>query len=196
MIAFIAACFLLIITPGPGVLSVAGVGSGFGFKKGSRYLWGLCLGNAMVAVLVASGIAAAVFSVPYLREFLLVISTCYFIYLAAKIALAGSKIGFLSSETAPGLRDGIALQAINPKAYVANSLLFSGFTFLPGDIITETLIKFVLWTAIWIPVHFGWLLLGVTLRRMNLPAHIQRIINFIMAGAMLCVVALAVFVRQ
>lgn len=191
MLSFAFACIFLIITPGPGVLSVAGVGSGFGFAKGTIYLWGLCLGNAIVALLVASGIAALVFSVPYLREVLLIASVLYMLYLAAKIAFAGSKVGFIEAEKAPKFRDGLALQAINPKAYVANSLLFSGFSFLPQNLLAENAIKLVIWIGIWIPIHFAWLLIGVYIRRLNLPEHIQRAINILMAVSMLAVVGLA-----
>ena len=38
MLTFAAAVFLLIITPGPGVLSTAGVGAAFGWRKGLFYL--------------------------------------------------------------------------------------------------------------------------------------------------------------
>jgi threonine/homoserine/homoserine lactone efflux protein len=67
MIEFALACFFLLITPGPGVLSVAGVGSGFGYRAGFNYLWGLCAGNFMVGMLVATGLAAIVLSVPVVR---------------------------------------------------------------------------------------------------------------------------------
>ena len=45
MIAFGLAVFLLIITPGPGVLSTAGVGAAFGWHQGLFYIAGLCLGT-------------------------------------------------------------------------------------------------------------------------------------------------------
>ena len=48
MLSFAAAVLFLIITPGPGVLSTAGVGSGFGFRAGLGYVGGLFLG-AMAA---------------------------------------------------------------------------------------------------------------------------------------------------
>lgn len=195
MLAFASACLFLIITPGPGVLSVAGVGSGFGFAVGSRYLWGLCLGNFLVGVAVVSGLAALVFSVPQLRTILLVACIAYMLYLAAKVAFAGSKVGFIEATQAPGFKDGLALQAINPKAYVANSFLFSGFNFLPGNLQGEIAIKFAIWIGIWIPVHFAWLYAGVALRRLNLPPHQQRMINYAMALSMLVVVALAFFAR-
>ncbi|MEM8839697.1 MAG: LysE family translocator, partial [Pseudomonadota bacterium] len=40
MLFFAAAVFGLIITPGPGVLSTAGVGSAYGFRPGARYIAG------------------------------------------------------------------------------------------------------------------------------------------------------------
>jgi threonine/homoserine/homoserine lactone efflux protein len=191
MLTFAITCILLIITPGPGVLSVAGVGSGFGFEAGSRYLWGLCAGNIMVAITVVSGLAAAVLAVPVIREVLLFVSVCYMIYLAAKVAFAGSKIGFIEARESPGFKDGIALQAINPKAYVANTVLFTGFSFLPNNIPAEITLKFLIWIGLWIPVHFGWLMIGVAIRRMSLTQGTQRIVNYGMALSMLIVVALA-----
>ena len=59
MLGFAAAVFFLIVTPGPGVLSTAGVGSGFGFRAGLAYVGGLFAGNNLVALAVVSGIAMA-----------------------------------------------------------------------------------------------------------------------------------------
>ena len=193
MIAFALACFLLIVTPGPGVLSVAGAGSGFGFKKGRNYLWGLCIGNFLVGVFVATGIAAAVFSVRYLREVLMILSLSYMLYIAFKVAFAGSKIGFINSKEAPLLKDGIMLQLINPKAYVANTVLFSGFDLMLSSLFHEVLIKFIIWNVVWIPMHFAWLLAGVTLKRLNLSPKIQRGINMFMAVSMVSLMFLSLF---
>ena len=41
ILVFTFAVFLLLVTPGPGVLSTAGVGSGFGSRAGLVYLIGL-----------------------------------------------------------------------------------------------------------------------------------------------------------
>ena len=191
MLSFTLAVVFLIITPGPGVLSLAGVGSGFGFKAGMRYMAGLWAGNNLVGLAVVTGLAAIVFSVPYVRNVLLVASACYLLYLAARIALAGSKIAFIESETAPGFFNGLVLQAINPKAYAVNTTLFTGFAFMSENLIAETLIKFALMNAVWIPAHFAWAYAGASLKRLNLPARTQRVINILMALAMLLVVALA-----
>lgn len=192
MLEFAAAVFFLVVTPGPGVLSTAGVGSGFGYRAGLAYVGGLWAGNNLVAVLVISGVAAAALALPWLRTALLWGSAGYLLWLAAKIALAGTRIGFIRPERAPGFWNGLALQPINPKAYAVNTALFSGFAFLPGALAAETAIKLAILNAIWIPIHLGWLWAGVTLRRLDLAPGAQRGINFAMAAAMLAVVGIAI----
>ena len=192
MLEFCLAVLFLVITPGPGVLSTAGVGSGFGYRAGLAYVGGLFVGNNVVAGLVISGVAAVALAVPWLRSVLLFASTAYLLYLAGKIAFAGSRIAFIHSERAPGFWNGLALQPINPKAYVVSTTLFSGFAFLPSSPVLEISIKLLIFNAMWVPIHLGWLWAGVTLRRLDLDPGVQRVINFGMAAAMLIVVGLAV----
>ena len=190
MLAFAAAVFFLIVTPGPGVLSAAGVGASFGYRPGFNYLAGLFVGTNIVAALVVSGVAAAVLAWAPLRVILMIASTLYLLYLASKIALAGAKVGFIHPETAPGLKEGLLLQFINPKAYAVNTALFSGFP-MAMALGAETLVKFLIINVIWIPIHLVWLGAGVAVQRMELPPRTQRIVNILMATAMLAVVGLA-----
>ncbi|KIT15231.1 LysE family translocator [Jannaschia aquimarina] len=193
MLTFAAAVFFLIVTPGPGVLSLAGVGSAFGARPGMRYLAGLFLGTNAVALAVISGVAAIVLASPVLRTVLFAASTAYLVYLAFRIATAGGKIAIIPASRAPGIRGGLALQALNPKAYVVNTTLFTGFSFLPGSPAAEIALKLVIVNAIWLVLHVAWLFAGIGLRRLDLPPGIQRGINVAMAASMLLVVALAVF---
>jgi threonine/homoserine/homoserine lactone efflux protein len=193
MLIFISAVFFLIVTPGPGVLSTAGVGAAFGFRAGLRYVIGLFIGTNIVAMAAISGIAAVVLSVPVVRTVLLVSSVVYLTYLAAKIAFAGSKIAFIEARSPPGIKQGLLLQAINPKAYSVNITLFSGFAFAPDNLIFEAGFKLLIIAVIWLPIHLGWLYAGVVLHRLNLSDRTQRKINYAMALSMLLVVALAIF---
>ena len=59
------AVILLLLTPGPGVLSTAGVGSAFGPWRGILYVTGLFLGTNAVAVAVISGLSASLFSASF-----------------------------------------------------------------------------------------------------------------------------------
>ncbi|MFN3147262.1 MAG: LysE family translocator [Paracoccaceae bacterium] len=191
MLGFAAAVFLLIVTPGPGVLSTAGVGAAFGFRAGLAYVTGLFVGTNLVALAVVSGLAALVLGSPLVRTVLLVASTLYLLYLAARIALAGTRVAFIEARGRPGVRAGVLLQIINPKAYAVNTTLFSGFAIFPDAYMAEVGVKFLILNLIWIPIHLGWLLAGAGLQRLDLAEWTQRAINIAMALAMLGVVALA-----
>lgn len=191
MLAFAAAVFFLIITPGPGVLSVAGVGSSFGFAAGNRFVFGLGLGNNLVGVLVVTGMAVALLADPVIKTALLGASTLYLLYLAARVAFAGSHITFIERSKAPGIRDALALQIVNPKAYAVNTTFFTGFPFMAHAPTAEIVTKFLIMNAIWIPIHYLWLWAGVSLHKLNLSPMAERVLHITMASLMVVVVVLA-----
>jgi len=191
MLTFAAAVFFLIITPGPGVLSAAGVGAAYGMRSGLRYVLGLFIGNNLVIFAVVSGLAALVLANPLVRTVLFALSTAYLLYLAARIAFAGSRLAFSPADSEPGVINGILLQPINPKAYAVNTALFSGFTLMPDALVAEAVWKLLIVNAIWVPIHIIWVWFGVRLKQLDLPPRRQRLINYAMAASMLLVVALA-----
>jgi len=192
MLTFAISVFLLIITPGPGVLSTAGFGAAYGFKQSLRYVFGLFLGTNLVFLAVASGLIAVLLSIPSLRIFLLFLSTCYLFYLASKIALAGSNIAFIKAKAPPGITSGVLLQAINPKAYVVNTTFVSGFAFYQSSFAIELIIKFFIINAIWIPLHLLWLYAGTVLHDLNLSNRNQRIINLMLSFSMIAAVVISI----
>ena len=192
MLTFAISVFLLIVTPGPGVLSTAGFGAAYGFKKSLRYVFGLFLGTNLVFFAVATGLIAILLSIPSSRIFLLILSTCYLFYLASKIALAGSNIAFVKAKSPPGIISGILLQAINPKAYVVNTTFVSGFAFYQSSFAVELIIKFFIMNSIWIPLHLLWLYVGTVLHELNLSNRNQRIINIMMSISMVVVVVISI----
>ena len=191
MLVFAAAVFLLIITPGPGVLSTAGVGAAFGWRHGLFYVGGLCVRTNMVGLAVISGLAAVILAEPVVRTVLLFASSGYLGYLALRISLAGSRIDFIRT-TAPGFFAGLTLQFINPKAYAVNTALFSSFAFYPASFAVETALKLIIMNIVWLPVHPAWLYAGVKVNSLDLPPRIQRAINLGMAACLLAVVILSV----
>ncbi|SPH17218.1 hypothetical protein DEA8626_00734 [Defluviimonas aquaemixtae] len=191
MLTFAAAVILLIITPGPGVLTTAGFGAAYGFRPSLRYVFGLFLGTNMVMLAVITGLAAILLSIPWLRTILMIASVGYLLYLAARIALAGSRVAFIEAKAPPGIGGGLLLQAMNPKAYAVNTSLITGFNYAPGNPVFEVTTKALVTNAIWIPIHLAWLWAGVMLHRLDLPERTHRVINVAMALSMLGVVALA-----
>lgn len=193
MSTFAVAIFFLLITPGPGVLTLAGVGSAYGYRPGWAYGAGLFFGSNGVLLAAATGLAALFLADERIRLLFTVLSTAYLLYLAAKIAFAGSKIAFIEATKPPGFWGGIALQVINPKAYVVGTFVFSNFSIWPQSLFVEILLKLVILNAIWIPIHILWLSAGVTINRLALEHKTQRIINIAMAVAMLLVVGIAMW---
>lgn len=196
MLTFFFAVVLLISTPGPGVLSLAGVGAAYGRRDGARYMGGLWLGNLLVSLAVVSGLAAVMLAEPRVRTVLALASTGYLLWLAYKIAFAGARLAFIERPSPPGISGGVLLQIINPKAYVVSTAIFANFPFLAERPGLEVAIKLVIFNVVWIVAHLVWLWFGVTIRRLELPPRTQRMINVAMASAMLGVVALALYVQR
>ena len=191
MLTFAAALFFLIITPGIGVLTTAGIGASFGAGPGIRFLIGLNIGTNLAGLLVVTGLAAVVFAHPVVGPVLFYGSLGYLAYLAFRIGWAGSRIAFVERAQAPGILGGIGLQLINPKSYAVNTPLFSGFHFMPEDPLLEVILKFAIINILWVPVHLTWLWAGVSLKRLDLSERTQSVINKLMALSLLIVVVLA-----
>ena len=191
MIIFSIAVFFLLITPGPGVLSTAGVGSTYGYRSGIRYVFGLFLGTNIVALLVISGLASIIFSYPIIRNISLFSSSIFFLYLALNIILKGSKLNFLKSQIIPGIKHGIVLQLINPKAYIVNLAFYSGFAFYSSNFLIEILLKLLISNLIWIPIHLIWLYAGVLFYELSLSENIKNIIRYMMGVSLIFVVILS-----
>jgi len=180
------------ITPGPGVLSIAGVGASFGKAPALRYLIGLLMGTNLVALAVVTGVAGLVLANPLIKPVLLYASMAYLTFLALRVALAGTEIEFIQQQSAPGIKYGIVFQIINPKAYVVNTTLFTGLPIDAGGGLSELALKFLIINAIWIPIHLVWMMFGISFRQMNLSPKVQRIVSVLMGLSLLMVVALAV----
>ena len=136
-------------------------------------------------------LAAVVLAIDWARYTLLLLSTAYLFYIALRIAFAGKKIAFIEADEKPGLRAGLLLQLINPKAYAVNMTWFTGFALLPQSLPLETLLKFCIINLFWIPIHLLWLGAGSAVNRLNLSPRTHFIINLAMALAMIIVVVLA-----
>ena len=192
MLSFIVVVILMFITPGPGVLSLAGTGAAFGWRQGLRYMAGLWVGHFLVSLAVITGLATIILAEPLIRAILLFICAGYFGYLALRIALAKSKIAFIEM-TAPEFVTGITLQFINPKAYAVHTTFLSGFALYPDNFLLEVTFKMISMNFIWISIHLIWLYAGVKLNELNLPAKAQNQINSFMAACLILVVMISVW---
>ena len=191
MLSFTAALLLIMLTPGPAVLTAAGFGASYGFRRSAGFVFGLLIGANLILLAVVTGFAAVLFSVPWLRLVLVAASLGFLLYLASKIALAGVKLAVISSPRPPRIIGGILIQTVNPKAYAVMTSMVTGFNYAPDAVGFELTTKILIANAIWLPMHFLWLWAGVQLHGLNLSDRTQRWINFIMAGGLVVVVVLS-----
>ena len=191
MIAYIIISFLMMVTPGPGVLSLAGVGAGFGWKVGMMYLIGLFFGTNGVALLVVLGFKQFLFEIEGVELTFLFLSLSYLSFLSWRIAISENKTGFKQSFKAPKLYEGIFLQFVNPKAYVVQGHLFVVLSLGMTSYNVEILTKFIIVNSIWIPIHLFWLWLGISLKRWSLASNKQLWVNRGMGLSLFAVVILS-----
>ena len=191
MIAYIIISFLMMVTPGPGVLSLAGVGAGFGWKVGMMYLIGLFFGTNGVALLVVLGFKQFLFEIEGVELTFLFLSLSYLSFLSWRIAASENKTGFKQSFKAPKLYEGIFLQFVNPKAYVVQGHLFVVLSLGMASYNVEILTKFIIVNSIWIPIHLFWLWLGISLKRWSLASNKQLWVNRGMGLSLFAVVILS-----
>ena len=191
MITFAIAFFIMIITPGPAVLSLAGTGAGFGWKLGVFYLLGLFIGTNAVMIFVITGLKGILFEVPYVEPAFLTISLTYLTWIAWRISFSQNKTTIKKSKKAPSFLEAIFLQLINPKAYIVNGILFAGFPIETFTLQKEIISKIIIINLVWIPVHFFWLWLGIKLRSWGLESGKQKTVNKLMGLSLLIVIILA-----
>jgi|TARA_A100001015_G_scaffold20354_1_gene23352 threonine/homoserine/homoserine lactone efflux protein len=191
MVTYVIISFLMMVTPGPGVLSLAGVGAGFGWRVGIMYLIGLFLGTNGVALLVVLGFKQFLFEIDGVELTFLFLSLSYLSFLSWRIATSDNKTGFKQSFKSPKLYEGVFLQFVNPKAYVVQGHLFIVLSLgiLPYNL--EIITKFIIVNSIWIPIHFLWLWLGISLKKWSLASNKQIWVNRSMGLALFAVVILS-----
>lgn len=193
MLTFSLAVTLLMLTPGPAVLMIANIGVNFDFRKGVPFVFGVIVGANVVALSVVLGIASVINTYTLLRFILLIISSIFIFYLAVKILMQNSVKETTSNFRKINFYDGLVLQILNPKNYIVQITLFSGFLIWNDNFILEAFIKLVIANMIWFPMHLLWLLLGVTLKKMQLSRKSLKILNMFMAGSLLSFIAMAFF---
>mgnify|MGYP001258430660 FL=1 len=191
MATFAIAIFLMIITPGPGVLSLAGTGAGFGWRPGIFYLLGLFIGTNSVMILVITGLKGVLFKIPFVEPVFLIVSLSYLTWISWRIAFSDNKTTITSIKREPTFFEAIFLQLINPKAYLVNGILFAGFPIENLNLNEEIIAKVIIINLVWIPVHFFWLWLGIRLRSWGLESGKQKKVNKFMGFSLFVVVILA-----
>lgn len=179
LLTLVVATALLLGSPGPAPLSLAGTSAAFGVRQGLPFLLGILTGLLVAIVGASAGLATLLQAYPSARLSLQLLAGAYICYVAFKIALAPVVVaGQHAEQAAPRFIDGFMLNLLNPKAYAAFFAIFSQFLLpLPSAnmALVATAVVCLLVATL---VDFAWLcfggILGPLFRRPR-PARIVRV---------------------
>ena len=176
MVIFVA---VLYGTPGPATLSLAASGAAYGFRKSLAYLFGLASGIFLTYFLVALGLGYLFQNYPIVYNVFKYASLAYILFLSYQIA----KSGLVKSETGKSLSytQGIILNLLNPKAYIAALATISQFTIPGEEYYTSAIVLFSVVIIVAIILNFLWVYFGELLSKIFSSERSAKYVNFILA---------------
>jgi len=170
-----------LFTPGPNNLMLMASGLNYGFGRTQPHAAGVALGFGFMNVVVGLGLGAVFASFPVINNVVRFVGAAYLLYLAWKIATAGSISGAGTERGRPlTFLQAVAFQWVNPKAW-AMSLgaiaTYAAVAVFPANVgvIAGT------FTAIGIVSAWTWVLFGLGLKKVVTSRRIVRVINIVMA---------------
>lgn len=161
------AAFPLMGSPGPATMSLAGLGTAFGFRPSLSYLLGIIIGTSVVLLMIATGVTA--------------LAGIYILYLAWKIASAPVGPVAPRSEHAPAFLPGFSLAIANPKAFAAIGAVYAGHTLVADDLAVNSICKLAALALVIVVVNTAWLAFGAFFSRMLTNPAIGRAANVLFA---------------
>jgi len=178
-------------SPGPATISLTAAGSAYGVRRSAGYLTGIVAGTTAVLIAVATGITAALLAVPGLRAVLIAASAAYILWLAYHIATAPPASAQTAAKDSPSLAGGALLGIANPKAWIAIAAVFAS-AHLATNPAADAAAKTSALTVMIILINTGWLIAGASLAPVLRDPRRSRVINVVLAVALVAATALAV----
>lgn len=170
------------VTPGPNNIMVMTSGLNFGVRRSLPLLGGICLGFALMLLMVGLGFAQLFSLFPSLSMLVKVVGTLYLLYLAWLIAISRD-VGQSSSHTQPfGFIKGALFQWVNAKAWVVAIGAISAFTTVGEQFTLQNLTIATTFLIVSFPCVGVWLLFGSLLRRYLSDSRYLRGFNLTMAA--------------
>jgi threonine/homoserine/homoserine lactone efflux protein len=173
-------------SPGPATISLTAAASAHGVHRTLGYLLGIIIGTWIVLIAVATGITAALLTIPLLRSILLAASAVYLAWLAFRIATAAPPTGepIRGSATVPSITAGTLLGVANPKAWVAIGAVFASGR-LGSDATTDAALKVAVLSVLAALICNAWLLIGASFAPLLRAPRVARVVNVALAAALL-----------
>jgi threonine/homoserine/homoserine lactone efflux protein len=178
-------------SPGPATISLVTAGSAYGVRRSLPYLAGIITGTIVVLVAVATGITAALLAIPPIGAGLAWISAAYILWLAYHIATAPPLAETTEASSAFSFAGGTILGVANPKGWIAIAAVFASAQ-LADAAATDATVKVAVLTGMIVVILSTWLLAGTSIAPLLRDARRARVVNVVLAAAVVGATALAV----
>lgn len=183
LLALLGFAFVATVTPGPNNVMLMASGANFGFRRTLPHMLGIVGGITVMTLLVGAGLMALFDRVPMLSQLLTIMSVCYLLWLAAKIAMA-SPIKERGADARPmTLIAAAAFQWVNPKAW---AMCLSAITlYAPDRSLHAVAIVAAAFALVSFPAIAVWAWLGTVLRQWLADPARLRLFNLTMAALLI-----------
>jgi threonine/homoserine/homoserine lactone efflux protein len=170
------------VTPGPNNIMVMTSGLNFGVKRSLPLLTGICVGFALMLLLVGFGFAQLFELFPSLHFIIKCVGVVYLLYLAFLIARS-TGVAESSEQSRPlTFLKGALFQWVNAKAWVVATGAIAAFTTVGASFTGQNVMIATTFLVVSFPCVGVWLLFGSLLKRVLNTAKGMAIFNYFMAG--------------
>ena len=176
--------FVSSVTPGPNNVMLTASGATFGYRRSVPHMLGICLGVVVMVLLIGAGLGQLFEAEPRIYTLLKYLGAAYLIWLAWKIARAGSVDQGQSGSRPFSFWQAAAFQWVNPKAWIMAVGVVATYTPREGFFANLMLSAIVLGLVNY-PSISVWTLFGSTVGRALRTPQALRAFNGLMAGLLL-----------
>lgn len=180
---FWALCLFAVVssvTPGPNNFMLMNSGANFGLRSSVSPLLGVCVGFAVMIVLVGLGVMQLFELYPQSYDILKVFCGIYLVYLAVNIAKSGKLSNDVESAGKPwSFLQAALFQWVNPKAWAMALSAIS--IYAPSTNLTAVLIVASVFAVVSVPCVGSWVLIGERIQVFLTNQRRLRVFNVSMA---------------
>lgn len=167
--AFVAACVVLVIVPGPTVTLIVANSLAHGTRAGMINIAGTQLGLALCVLIVLAGLASLIEAMGWWFDWLRLAGAAYLVWLGWKLLRSSGSLATM--QNAPKPRGGFFWQGFvvlmsNPKALILFGAFFPQFMDPQGDYVAQVLLMGVTAMAVAFAFDSAYAIMGGRARRL------------------------------
>lgn len=162
--ALLVFCTAMAFTPGPNTTLSAALAANHGLRHAMRFVVGVPVGWCALLLACAFGLGALIQAEPALRGALKWGGLAYMLWLAFKLAGAGTLAQADAKRFDAGFGKGVLLQFVNVKAWMSALMVSAGWITVAEPLLPRLLIVVPLMMAYGLASNFAYALVGSSLR--------------------------------